>query len=130
MVKILAKYLQRRSFSLKLQVYENTNSKNYNQRFGNTLLLWKLSSVFFLWSETVTERCSTKGRPVLAAKEFDKYLEKNLIFKKVRHTVGVSQKLKSPLLGFGICVYRCRRTLSEYLSVAAFNKPSYVWEKR
>ena len=52
-----------------------------------------------------------------------------MIFKKVTDTVEASQKLKSPLLMFGIYIYRCKPTLSEYLLVAVFNKPSYLLEK-
>ena len=59
------------------------NSKDFKQIFQNTLLLRAPSSGFFLQFETVTERCTSKGRPVPVAKEFDKYLKKNLIFKKV-----------------------------------------------
>ena len=60
------------------------NSKDFKQRFQNTLLLRAPSSDFFL--QSVTERLSSKGHPVPVAKEFDKYLKKNLIFKKVTDT--------------------------------------------
>ena len=77
----------------------------------------KLSLKGFFW----------KDRPVPVAKEFDKYLQKNLIFKKVTDILLEFHK-KFPLLVFGIYVHRCKSTLWEYLSVAAFNKPSYLWE--
>ena len=104
-------------------------SKDFDQRFLNTLLLGTPPVALFYGLKLSLKGVPPKRCSVPVAKDFEKYLQRNLIFKKVRHTVGASQKLKSPIFVFGIYVYRCRPTFSEYLSVAVFNKPSYLWEK-
>ena len=84
MVKILAKYLQRSSFLVSCRFTKIQTLRILTNDFETPYYSeHPPSSGFFLWSEFVTERCFSKGHPVPVAKEFDKYLQKNSIFKKV-----------------------------------------------